>query len=252
MQSATTNETLFKSNYKNMSPQKLPAFNLNDARLGAKVNGSNIMMIQNFDPDHTDEPIDFERDLESNEDESADEEDESDQGENKQELSVSQGLPDSSPGETKANSDQLRFQELGSQQKKRSKNQKRKLITVGINNSQMGTSTHNSSQRRGNRKSQKQRVMDDRQSMMMDDKSKRKITQNLSSQKLSNLIIDQVKPRDQQVSPIGSQAIGKDSKGKNENVPFWQNGMPVYPGIDQIDPIFQNSTKNGNIPSSLL
>lgn len=70
MQSATTNETLFRSNQKNMSPQKLPGFNLNEDRLGAKVNGSNIMMIQNFDPDHTDEPIDFERDLESNEEQS--------------------------------------------------------------------------------------------------------------------------------------------------------------------------------------
>ena len=152
MQSATTNETLFRSNYKNQSPQKLYAFNANDARLGAKVNGSNIMMIQNFDPDHTDEPIDFERDLEFNHDQSPDDQDESDQMQNKDELSVSQVFPDSSPGRKMVNSESTNIHL--SQSKKRSKNQKRKLIAVAANN-QTGQSTNNSSQRQKHRKSQK-------------------------------------------------------------------------------------------------
>jgi hypothetical protein len=48
-----------------LSPEKVSSeFKINDFNKGVMYNNSNIMMIKNFDPDHADEPIDFDRDFE--------------------------------------------------------------------------------------------------------------------------------------------------------------------------------------------
>lgn len=53
------------------------------------------------------------------------------------------------------------------------------------------------------------------------------------------------------MSPNANKFINPDHrKSKNGAAPLWlQNGVLVYPGTDQIDPILRNSTKNGNIPN---
>lgn len=125
--SATTNATILNPGQlsSHFSPQKLTAFNINDIGVGVngKFNAKNIMMIKKFDLEQADEPIDFERDIIN--DNSAD-------AGCLSELNSRMNDDTGSPLKT-ANS-LAKNVDISATSKKKSKNQKRKLVTSSANN----------------------------------------------------------------------------------------------------------------------
>lgn len=158
-------------------------------------------MIKNLDPEHADEPMDFERDLEVKIEQCANYEEEqaftpgTNLIDDELEMGFSQICTDTSPDKIKNSHSMNITDQQNYTLKKRSKNQKRKLIAASnTTNNQSTQNTNSSTQRQKSRKISQRRAAEERHNN--DEKAAKKgAGQQHVNQK--TIMIDQVKLKEQ-------------------------------------------------------